>query len=233
MEARFRARALTLAVALATGGCGHSTEALAPYDDASAVPAPRALAASLDDVGSVVLAWSATSDDRVVVDGWTVERRPTESPVFVRLTDALLADTTFTDLLAEDGRRYVYRVVAVTGAGVESAPAETPPIRADRTGPTTPTDLTVTPLSGALEIAFVPGPEPDVALFEVRVTPVDPARPALFLPVTGSPAVLDGLASGASYGVSVAAIDSAGRQSPFSTPDVIGTPARRTASASE
>ncbi len=205
-------------------GCGHSTEARSPYDQSASVPAPKSLAAALDPVGSVVLTWSASASDRAIVDGWTVERRATDSLVFEPLTEALLSDTTFTDLLAVDNVRYVYRVRGRTGAGIESAPAESPPVRADRIAPRTPAGLMITSRPAALEIVFTPAGDPDIALFEVRLVEAGGSAPPAFRPVAGSPAVLDGLTPGTTYGVSIAAIDSSGRQSPFSAPDVEGTP---------
>ena len=203
---------------LATAGCGYSVDALAPYDDPAAIPVPRSLGAAIDATGRIVLTWGATPADRTIVDGWIVERRPSDTTTFTQVTPALLPDTTWADDEVAEGERFVYRVRAVTGAGVIGAPAETPVLRADRTAPGPPQTVTAVSAPGGVTLTFVPGPEPDLAFFDVRIREQGAGTPPQFRTVGGSPASILGLTAGATYGFEVAAIDSAGRISAYSAP---------------
>lgn len=212
--------ALGLALVL-LGGCGHSVEPRAPYEEASAIPPPRALAAQVDVSRGVVLTWTASPEDRAIVDGWTVERRRTTEGTFVALTPSPIADTTFVDGDLLDGERAVYRVRGVTAAAVASDFVETAPVRADFVAPTAPTGVSATTAPGGIALAFTPGPEPDLALFEARLVPTSGTEPPTFRQFTASPTLLSGLVAGAEYAIEVTAIDSAGRVSPPSAPPVI------------
>jgi hypothetical protein len=211
-----------LALAAALGGACHTVDPRAPYDSAAGVPAPRALAARLDLERGMVVTWSATAAERAIVDGWFVERRPTTRDTFERLTAAAIRDTTFVDGGVADGERVVYRVLAVTGAGLTSLPVESAPVRGDRVAPAAPTGVAVATAPGGLRVELAPGPDPDLALFEARLVRTGAAEPPLFRQFAASPAVLGGLLGGAEYAVEVAALDSAGRFSPYSAPPAIG-----------
>ena len=191
-----RTREAALAIAalvLVLTGCGHTVEPRSPYDASAAVPAPRAVTARLDVAQGVVLTWSATAADRAIVDGGVA-----------------------------DGERVVHRVVAVTGAGVRSVAVETPPVRGDGVAPAAPTGVAVATAPGGLALTFTPGPEADIALHEARLVRTGGGEPPLFRQFATSPALLDGLVADAEYAVEVAALDSAGRFSPFSSPPAIG-----------
>jgi len=216
---RRRIAAMLALIALGSG-CGHSANPVAPYDTSAGVPPPRDVVVQADPVGRLVVRWRATADDRTVVDGWFVERRTSTVSTFTRLTPVAQADTVYFDDEVEEGVRYAYRVLAVTGANVTSAPVETPPVRGDRTGPTAPVNVTAATVSGGVAIGFVDGDEPDLAFFEVRLIRTQASLPPEFRVVAGSPATIAGLVAGAEYAFEVAAIDSAGRISPYSAPPV-------------
>ncbi len=205
---------------LACFGCGHSASPVAPFDSTAAVPTPRNLQVHSDPIGRLVLRWSATPQDRAVVDGWFVERRVTTSSAFTRLEVEARMDTTYFDDDIAEGVRYVYRVLAVTGAGVTSLPIEAGPVRGDRTAPATPGAVVAVTASGGIQLSFVDAGEPDLAFFEVRLTQPQSSDPPEFRQVSGSPALIGGLAVGSPYAFEIAAVDSAGRISAFSEPPV-------------
>lgn len=202
-------------------GCGHSVEPRPPYDTAAGVPVPRAASARLDVTRGIVVTWSATPDERAIVDFWRIEVRRSGEAAFPTNARAVVRDTTFVDGFVDDGVRYVYRVRAVTAAGVTSPPAETAPLRADLVAPAAPTGVGAATSPGGITLTFTPGPEADIAFFEGRLLPSAPGQPPLFRQFVASPAVLGGLTAGAEYTIEVAAIDSAGRVSPPSTPPVV------------
>jgi hypothetical protein len=208
-----------VAASLVTG-CGHAVEPRAPHDDAAGVPPPRALSARVEVSRGVVLNWSATSADRAIVDGWSVERRLATETAFTSLTEAPIADTMFVDGGLADGVRAVYRVRGVTAAGVAGVPVETPAVRGDLLAPTAPVSVMAATDPAGIALTFTPGPEPDLALFEARLLPTAGGAP-LFRPLAGSPALLGGLVAGAEYAIEVTAIDSAGRVSPPSAPPAV------------
>ena len=209
---------------LATAGCGHAVDPRAPFDDPARLPVPRALSARVDVAQGIVVSWSATAADRAIVDGWRLERRATTSSVFEAVGGAALRrDTTFVDGDVADGVRVVYRVRGVTAAGVESAPAETAPVRADLVAPGAPAGVSAATASGGIALTFTPGPEADIALFEARLSATSGTEPPLFRQVAASPALLSGLVAGREYAIEVAAIDSAGRLSPPSAPPAVAT----------
>ncbi|MEO6462832.1 MAG: fibronectin type III domain-containing protein [Candidatus Eisenbacteria bacterium] len=207
-------------LAIPVAGCGHAVDPRAPYDQSAAVPPPRALVARVDLSQGIVLTWSASAADRTIVDGWLVERRTTSEIAFTRLTPVAIRDTTWVDGSAADGVRVVYRVRAVTAAGVAGPPAETAPLRADFVAPGAPTGVSAATSPEGITLTFTPGPESDIAFFEARLVPGTPGQPPLFRQFVASPAALGGLAAGVEYTIEVAAIDSAGRMSPPSTPPV-------------
>jgi hypothetical protein len=203
-------------------GCGHAVDPRAPYDDPANVPSPRALNARFEVGRGIVLTWSATAADRAIADGWRIERRTTSEVAFTLLLPGLIRDTTWADAGVADGVRVVYRVSAVTAAGVASRPAESAPVRGDQVAPGAPTKVMAATSPGGITLTFTPGPEPDIAFFEARLVPEASGQPPLFRQFAGSPAFLGGLTAGMGYSIEVAAIDSAGRVSPPSTPPVIG-----------
>ena len=203
-------------------GCGHAVDPRAPFDDPANVPSPRALRARFEVGRGIVLTWSATAAERAIVDGWRIQRRTTSEIAFTLLTPVEIRDTTWADASVADGVRVVYRVSAITAAGVASLPAESAPVRADLVAPVAPTGVMAATAPGGITLTFTPGPEPDIALFEARLVPSAPGQPPLFRQFAGSPAFLGGLTAGAQYSIEVAAIDSAGRVSPPSAPPVIG-----------
>lgn len=212
---------VALGAALAPlAGCGHSVEPRAPYAEAGRVPAPRDLLARYDLLQGMVITWRATPQDRALVDGWIVERRPTTTTSFTALTAGATRETTFVDGNLGDGVRVVYRVRGVTAAGIASLPVETPPLRADLVAPAPPLDVAAATAPTGIEVTFTRGPEADLAAFEVRLVELSPGTSQEFRTVPGSPATIEGLVSGALYQVDVAAVDSAGRQSAWSTPPV-------------
>jgi hypothetical protein len=210
------------ALALTLAGCGHTVEPRSPYESSSAVPAPRAVSARLDVSQGIVVTWSATAADRAIVDGWLVERRATTETTFHALSATPLRDTMFVDGGVADGERVVHRVLAVTGAGVRSRGVESAPVRGDAIAPAAPAGVAVATAPGGLALTFTPGPEPDIALYEARLVRTGAGELPLFRQFTASPAFLGGLVAGAEYAVEVAALDSAGRFSPYSTPPAIG-----------
>lgn len=212
-----------LAVLLAAG-CGNSVEPRAPYDDPARIPPPRNARAELMLSGAIRVVWEATAADRQVVDGWHVERRASTETAFTRLTIALTSTAEWFDLDVTDNARFVYRVIAATGAGVAGVPVESAMIRADLALPTAPSAVLVTPRSTALEVAFTPGPDPDLAAFQLRLVASGGGEPQRFMTVFASPTTVDGLTPGRAYAVTVAAIDSAGRFSIESAPPVSATP---------
>ena len=227
METRIRARALTAlvaAAAFACAACGHSVEPRAPYDDEAGVPAPQGLIASLDPSGDLRLTWHPTANELAVVDGWSVERRTAGGSAYTLLTPELVRDSVYVDQSVADGARVVYRVFGVTAAAIASAPAQTLPLRCDRTAPATPIAVALAPRPAALELTFTPGGEPDLQVFEVRIFDTVSGQPPVTRAVFGSPALLDGLVPGVPYSVTVAAIDSAGRTSAPSDPPVVDVP---------
>ena len=205
------------AVAL-LAGCGHSVAPRAPYDDPAGVPVPRAVTARYEIGRGLVVTWSATAGERVIVEGWIVERRATTETAFTPLTAVPTRDTTRVDIEVDDGVRYVYRVAAVTAAGVRSAAVETAPARADLVAPGPPGGVAAATAPGGVSVTFTPGGEPDLAFFEVRLVETGGGQPPVFRAAAGSPAAVGGLTSGATYAISVAAVDSAGRESEFSAP---------------
>ena len=202
-------------------GCGHSVGPVAPYDSSAAVPPPRSVQVRSDPIGRLIVSWRATAEDRSVVDGWFVERRVTSTSTFTRLEPEAGADTVYFDDDIADGLRYVYRVLAVTGADVSSLPVETSPVRGDRTAPVVPTEVSAATATGGVLLQFQDGGEPDLAFFEVRITLPQTNLPPEFRQVAGSPALIAGLTAGNQYAFEVAAVDSAGRISPFSAPPAI------------
>ena len=217
-------RAVLAILALVVAGCGSSIEPRAPYDSAEAVPPPRALHANTDVNQGIVVAWSATLADRAIVDGWTIERRRTTETVFTPLLPAPTRDTTYVDGSLADGERAVYRVRGVTAAGIESAPAETAPARADLVVPGAPGDVQASTAPEGIALSFVPGPEPDLAFFQVQLVPTQPGGgPPHFRAIAASPALITDLSAGVEYAIEVTAVDSAGRVSPPSSPPAIAT----------
>lgn len=219
MSPRCRLVSAVLGLALCLG-CGHSVEPVAPYDSAAGIPPPRSLSVQGDPIGRLVVRWRATADDRTIVDGWFVERRVTTEIAFTRLETGARADTVYFDDDVADGLRYVYRVVAVTGAGVTGPPAESPAVRGDRTAPSTPSVLAAATAPGGVRLDFVPGGEPDLAFFEVRMTRTSTNLPPEYRAVGASPATIVGLVAGGEYAFEIAAIDSAGRSSGHGAPPV-------------
>ncbi len=201
-------------------GCGHSATPVAPFDSSTAIPVPRDLEVQADPIGRLVVRWRATAEDRLVVDGWFVERRVTTTSVFSQLEADARADTAYFDDDIVDDVRYVYRVRAVTGAGVSSVPVEAAPVRGDRTAPAAPVAVTAVTAGGGVLLEFQAGGEPDLAFFEVRVRRLDTNLPPEFRQASGSPARIGGLIGGVAYDFEIAAVDSAGRISPFSVPPV-------------
>jgi hypothetical protein len=105
---------------------------------------------------------------------------------------------------------------------VRSPAVETAPVRGDGVAPSAPTGVAVATAPGGLTLTFTPGPEADLALHEARLVRTGAAELPLFRQFTASPAFLGGLVAGAEYSVEVAALDSAGRLSPYSAPPVLG-----------
>jgi len=93
-----------------------------------------------DNGGSIQVKWDLSPDDaRGMVARYDVERKPTEAPdsQFEVIGDATASGTSITDNFAENGKSYIYRVVAVnfapdiaggkvevTSYSAESAPAK-------------------------------------------------------------------------------------------------------------
>ncbi|MEP7027399.1 MAG: hypothetical protein ABI960_02280 [Candidatus Eisenbacteria bacterium] len=225
-KTRFRAAPLAAValLVLAGAGCGHSVEPRAPYDTVASIPVPESLGVALDPGGNVVLRWHASAAARRLIDGWRIERHRSEDDPLAIETLALVRDTVYFDQTIADGERASYRVSAVTAVGVAGAPAVSPPIRCDRVAPVPPRDVVVTPRSAALEVAFVASPSIDVAEYELRVDRVDQSGPPVFGFVSASPGIVGNLVPGTAYGVTVAAIDSAGRYSFPSGFPVSGVP---------
>jgi hypothetical protein len=199
-------------------GCGHAVEPRRPFDDGTQVPAPRSLLIRFDLQQGMTLTWQATAVDRTIVDGWTVERRTSTESAFTRLTAGAMRDTVFVDPGLGDGVRAIYRVRGVTAAGVASPAAETAPTRADLVAPAPPGNIAANTSTEGIDVTFTRGPESDVAFFEVRLLELSPGNSLEFRSVADSPGLITGLIAGALYQVDVAAVDSAGRQSAFSTP---------------
>jgi glycosidase len=87
-----------------------------PGTDLTPPESPTGLAATAGD-GQVELAWVGVPD----AAGFNVYRSPVIGGGYVRLNDAPLAGTTYTDDGVVNGRLYYYVVTAVDGAGNESA----------------------------------------------------------------------------------------------------------------
>jgi len=214
----FVAAVAAVGVVAVVTGCGHSQNPVAPYDSSAAVPPARGLLVQGDAVGRMVVRWSATAADRTIVDGWFVERRLAEHSSFTRLSTAPQADTVYFDDDVADGTRLVYRVLAVTGAGITSVPVESAPVRVDRSAPSTPVAVVATGVPGGVLLGFQSGGEPDLSFFDVRVSLTLTNLPPEFRQVTSSPAMIAGLVGGNEYAFEVAAVDSAGRISAYSAP---------------
>ncbi len=220
---RSHLHAFLLAASLLLAGCGHSVEPRAPYDAAAGVPVPRRFSVRLDLLQGFVLTWSATPEDRRIVDGWILERRSTTQADFVILSGGVTRETTFVDGSLGDGVRVVYRVRAVTGAGVSSLPAESPVVRADLVPPAAPRDVAAATAPGGILVTFTRPPEDDVALYEIRLLELVSGGGLSFRTVFGTPALLAGLVAGSRYDIDLVAIDSAGRSSAYSVPAATAT----------
>lgn len=118
---------------------GLSTQASATTGDASPPTTPTGLVATAAGTDRIDLTWSPSADPESGILGYRVFRGNSEV--------GQTAQTGFTDTGLSPATEYTYRVVAVNGDGLESAPSD--PASAttrDASPPTPPGDLVATPV---------------------------------------------------------------------------------------
>jgi fibronectin type 3 domain-containing protein len=205
-----------------------SATALAEVPDLTPPAAPDSLAAR-SDTGRLSLRWrrSSASDLR----GYRVYRAGTADGTFGLLSATPQRVAAFTDTVpVRADHPFYYRVTAVDSAFNESAPSAVVAVRPpDVTPPSAPRIARVRPLDGALAVAWLPNPEPDVVAYRLRFRIRGDAA-WHELPVAAPAAVLadtiTGLAPGRTHDVTLIAVDDAGNRS-APAPNVAGTPVRR------
>ncbi|MFP5372120.1 MAG: fibronectin type III domain-containing protein, partial [Actinomycetes bacterium] len=178
--------------------------------------APTGLTAVRGD-GRVTLSWTGNAEPdlanyRVLRDGTEV---------------ATVTGTTHVDTGLTNGTTYTYRLVAVdTHGNRSSASAAVLGTPADLTAPAPPTGLTALRGDGRVSLSWTANAEPDLASYRLMRDGVEIAVVA-----AGTTSHVDaGLTNDATYGYTLAAVDTSGNRSADSAP-VAGTPTDLTAPA--
>ncbi|MFF0749319.1 fibronectin type III domain-containing protein [Streptomyces sp. NPDC004267] len=203
---------LVLTLALVLTGCAGAAEAA---KDTRAPTAPTGVTATAGSAATVHVMWRAAADDRGVT-GYTVYdqgRQVREVPAATLMTDV-------TGLAPASRHSFTVRARDAAGnVSADSAPvtATTPAATAeDRTPPTRPTALRVTPAGpGAAVLAWRPARD------DTRVTAYDVYQADTRIhtvPGTATTARLTGLRPGTAYSFTVRARDAAENSSPDSAP---------------
>jgi fibronectin type 3 domain-containing protein len=167
---------------------------------------PQGVTATAVGTERVDLTWSESTDEESGVSGYRVFRDGNEI--------AIASSTTYQDEGLIAATTYEYRVTAINGAGLESersdpATATTP----DGSGPTTPTDLSATPISTeSIGLSWSPSidDESGVAYYRVFRDGSDIAAPI------GTEYQDTGLAEGTTYEYRVSAVNGDGLESNLS-----------------
>jgi len=124
-------------------GCGHEVSPTRTYDNGGSIPSPENFTA-VAEFGRVNLTWDAPPGVFSIIDGWFLDRAfgPSLGALepFVRLNETPHQDQIYVDTHVEDGYYYVYRIRAVTPAGILSEPATTL-VQVDLTPPLPPPGL--------------------------------------------------------------------------------------------
>lgn len=143
-----------------------------PADAAGPALQPPSNLTATPSVAGVFLNWN---DNPGGVAGYNVYRG--DSPDFVpaagnKLNGSLLTTSQYSDAAAPTGTTVFYKVVAVNGSGVESAPSSVSAVRpAAEPIPATPTGLAVTPVSAtALNVTWNPSAGAARYVLERRVS---------------------------------------------------------------
>ncbi|MFF1506404.1 fibronectin type III domain-containing protein [Streptomyces sp. NPDC058326] len=230
---------LALAVVLSLTGCSGAAEPTPK--DGRAPTAPTGVTATAGSASTVHVMWNAATDDRAVT-GYTVYsegRRIKDLPATTLMTDV-------TGLAPATRHRFTVRARDAAGnTSPASATVTALTLRAaaeDRTPPTTPTALRVTP-DGSRAAILRWSPARD----DTRVTAYDVHQADIRIhtvPGTATSARVTGLRPGTAYAFTVRARDAAENSSPDSAPADLTTapapgappntaPTRLTATAAE
>lgn len=192
-----------------------SAVALAEIPDRVAPPAPDSLSGAPAS-GRITLRWRQVA--AVDLRGYRVYRASGDSGAFVLLQAAPRLAAAYTDTIrARADHVFRYRVTAVDSSFNESAPSQVVAVRPpDTTPPSAPQISGVRRLEGALVVAWLGNPEPDVVSYRVRYRARGEAswrdRPAR--PATSTADTITALTPGVRYEVTVIAVDDAHHPSP-------------------
>jgi len=195
---------------------------VAATNDTGTGPASTALSATPFTTSDSPRSVKATPGNGQVVLSWTTPAFNGGSPItnyevssdngatWTPLSPANPAATSYTFTGLTNGTSSVFAVRAVNAGGNSpAAKASATP----RTVPAAPTGVTLTPGNGQLTVKFTPpadnGGSP-ILHYLVTVTPVGGGSP-ITVTGTASPITVPGLAGGASYTVTVAAVNAAGQ----------------------
>jgi hypothetical protein len=182
--------------------------------------APQQVVAAAGD-RQIRLSWQAPTEfsDGTPVTGelrYQVLRGPAVEGALTPVTPQPVTGTTFTDLAVENDVEYRYAVRAVrvdpraTATGAASAILAASPVKT--TPPGAPSSLVAIPTPGAVRLAWIPGPEEDVALYAVyRAVGGDPFERIATTSRVNTVYVDRNVQPGATYRYAVTAIDSARR----------------------
>lgn len=186
----------------------------------AAPKAPQRVVAAAGD-RQIRLSWDAPTEfgDGTPVTGelrYQVLRGPAVEGALAPVTPESVAGTTFTDTGVENDVEYRYAVRAVrldpraTATGAASATVAASPVKT--TPPSAPSSLVAIPTPGAVRLAWIPGPEADVALYAVhRAVGSGPFERIATTTRVNTVYVDRNVQSGATYRYAVTAIDSARR----------------------
>jgi len=186
----------------------------------AAPKAPQRVVATAGD-RRIRLSWDAPTEfsDGTPVSGelrYQVLRGPAVEGALDPVTPAPVPSTTFTDTGVENDVEYRYAVRAVRmdpramATGAASATVAISPVKTTPPGP--PSSLVAIPTPGAVRLAWVPGPEEDVALYAVyRAVGTGPFERIATTTRVNTVYVDRNVQRGATYRYAVTAIDSARR----------------------
>ncbi|QJE97053.1 fibronectin type III domain-containing protein [Luteolibacter luteus] len=168
------------------------TDTTAPSDPTGLVATPTLL--------SVGLSWDASTDD-VAVTGYQIRRGATLL--------ATVPGTSYTDSGLDYNTPYTYSVTAVDAAGnVSGAIQISTATLPDLTAPSSPQNLTATPNTGSVELAWAASTD-DVGVDAYQIT-----RDNVVVATVQNPGFIDsGLQSGTTYNYKVVALDEANNAS--------------------
>jgi hypothetical protein len=171
--------------------------------------------------GRVTLSWEppATLEDGTPVSGsivYAVLRAPAAGGEMVTVTPAGVTGTSHTDTGLDNDTEYRYAVRAarvdphVVALGKPSPAMPATPV--DTTPPSPPTNLVAVPSTGAVNLAWSPSPEADVALYAVYRASGSGALARIGTALAGTTVYVDRDArAGATYRYAVTALDRARR----------------------